>query len=110
VVALLLVLVASACGGGGDAGGENVIHVTLSDSATAQLVESDLTTFEAGVSYHLVVENTGSLAHELMIVEPIEAGTMDMEEMDEMALYVIEEDDLEAGSPSSSTTHSPRAQ
>ncbi len=47
--------------------------------------------------YHFVVENTGSVAHELMIVEPIEPGVRDMEAMDEMAMYVIEEDDLEAG-------------
>lgn len=93
-----LVLGAAGCGGDDDdAAGDDVVHVALTDTPTEQSVESDLTTFEAGTSYHFVVENTGSLAHELMIVEPIEPGVMDMEEMDEMALYVIEEDDLEAG-------------
>lgn len=73
-----------------------VVHVALteSESGTTQGVEADLTTFEAGVPYHFVVENTGTRSHELMIIEPLEPGTIDMEEMDEMALYVVEEDDL----------------
>lgn len=95
---VLLVLALAGCGDDDDAAADaDAVHVTLTDTASAQSVESDLSTFEAGVPYHFVVENTGSLAHELMIIEPIEPGTMDMEEMDEMALYVIEEDDLEAG-------------
>lgn len=96
---LLMVLTAAtaACGESNGSSSENVVHVTLTDSAQAQSVESDVTTFKAGLSYHFVVENTGALAHELMIVKPIEAGLMDMEEMDAMALHVIEEDDLEAG-------------
>jgi uncharacterized cupredoxin-like copper-binding protein len=32
-----------------------------------------------------------------MLVEPIAAGAMSMEEMDQMAIAHIEEDDLEAG-------------
>ena len=48
-------------------------------------------------SYHFVVDNDGVAAHELMIMEPMESGMMDMEEMDELALFVVEEDDLEPG-------------
>lgn len=73
------------------------MNVTTEETPTGQTITSDVTTFTAGESYHFVVKNEGKLAHELMIVQPIEAGTMDMEAMDEMALYVIEEDDLEAG-------------
>lgn len=95
VVALLLLgSVLAACGGGDD---EGTVYVTLTDSATTQSVVSDVTTFTAGEPYHFVVKNDGQLAHELMIVQPIEPGTMDMEQMDEMALYVIEKDDLEPG-------------
>jgi uncharacterized cupredoxin-like copper-binding protein len=94
VTLMLMGSLLAACGGGDD---EGTVHVTLTDSATTQSVESDVTTFTAGEPYHFVVENKGQLAHELMIVQPIEAGTMDMEQMDEMALYVIEKDDLEPG-------------
>lgn len=55
------------------------------------------TTFKVGVPYHFVVTNQGKVAHEFMLVKPIEAGMMDMEEMDAMALSHIEEDDLQAG-------------
>lgn len=98
VMLTALTMTLAACGGSNSSQSDNVVHVTLTDSAKTQSVESDVSTFKAGVSYHFVVENTGALAHELMIVEPIEAGMMDMEEMDAMALHVIEEDDLEAGS------------
>ena len=81
----------------GCGGGANEVHVNTSETSTGQTITSDVTTFTAGESYHFVVKNDGSLAHELMIVQPIEAGAMDMEAMDEMALYVVEEDDLEAG-------------
>jgi uncharacterized cupredoxin-like copper-binding protein len=63
--------------------------------------QSSLTTFSVGVPYHFVVTNTGSVNHEFMIVKPIEPGAMDMEEMDEMALAVIEEDDLPPGATAS---------
>lgn len=87
-----LTLAAVACGGGG-----NDVHVTTSETPTGQTITSDVTTFTAGESYHFVVNNDGAVAHELMIVQPIDPGTMDMEAMDEMALYVVEEDDLEPG-------------
>jgi len=75
-----------------------VVNVVVTDTASGQTVESDLTTFKVGVPYHFIVENTGDRTHELMIIQPIEPGTMDMEEMDAMALHVIEEDDLTPGS------------
>ncbi len=81
----------------GCSGSSNEVHVTTSESSTGQTITSDVTTFTAGESYHFVVQNDGQIAHELMIVEPIDPGSMDMEEMDDMALYVVEEDDLEAG-------------
>jgi uncharacterized cupredoxin-like copper-binding protein len=75
-----------------------VVHVALTESGKVQGVDADLTTFEVGVPYRFIVENTGTRTHELMIIEPIEPGTMDMEEMDEMALAVVEADDLGPGS------------
>jgi uncharacterized cupredoxin-like copper-binding protein len=55
------------------------------------------TTFKVGVPYHFVVTNQGKVKHEVMLVKPIEAGMMDMEAMDAMALAHIEEDDLPPG-------------
>lgn len=73
---------------------QNLVHVSLTEDGSVQGVESDVTVFKAGTPYHFIVENTADRSHELMIVEPIEAGMMDMEEMDDMALYVAEEDEL----------------
>lgn len=92
---IALVLVATACGE--SSSGATEVHVTTSETPTGQTITSDATTFTAGETYHFVVENDGQLAHELMIVQPIEPGSMDMEAMDEMALYVVHEDDLGAG-------------
>ncbi len=108
VLAAVLGLALTACGGSGTTASStttsttaapeaNVVHVKTVDLTDSQAIESDVTTFKVGVPYHFVVENTGFRKHELMIVQPIEAGTMDMEHMDEMALHVVEEDDLEPG-------------
>jgi uncharacterized cupredoxin-like copper-binding protein len=69
------------------------VNVTVDEFS----IESSLTTFQAGVPYHFVVTNEGQAPHEVMIIEPMETGGMSMTEMDEMAVAVVEEDDLEAG-------------
>ena len=71
--------------------------VTVDVIATEYAFESPTTTFKVGVPYHFVVQNPGDEEHELMFVEPIAAGTMSMEEMDEMAIAHIEDEDLQAG-------------
>jgi uncharacterized cupredoxin-like copper-binding protein len=87
-------VVLTACSGGGSQSNQPVeVQVTADDFS----FQSSLTTFEVGVPYHFVVTNEGTVEHEFMIVQPIEAGTMDMEAMDQMALAHIEEDDLPAG-------------
>ncbi|MDA0350599.1 MAG: hypothetical protein O3A10_00120 [Chloroflexi bacterium] len=70
---------------------------TVNVTVTEFGIESSMTAFQAGVPYHFVVKNDGVVPHELMIVQPMEPGMMSMEEMDEMAIAVIEEDDLVAG-------------
>jgi uncharacterized cupredoxin-like copper-binding protein len=71
------------------------VQITLTDFG----IESALSTFEVGQPYHLVINNEGALNHELMVMEPMMGGMeMSMEEMDEMALAMIEEDDLPPGS------------
>jgi len=73
----------------------SVVKVTLTDLG----IESSLATFKTGVRYHFVVTNAGTVSHEIMLMEPMQdKGTgMDMEELDQFALAVIEEDVLVPG-------------
>ena len=87
-------LLLSACGPSTNPDGSVDVKVTLTDFK----IESSLNTFNVGVPYHFIITNEGEDEHELMIMEPMMAGTeMSMEQMDEMALAVVEEDDLPPG-------------
>jgi uncharacterized cupredoxin-like copper-binding protein len=91
---VVMIAALSACAGGSSGSSQPVeVEVTANEFG----FESSLTTFSVGVPYHFVVTNNGTVEHEFMIIQPIEPGAMDMEEMDEMALAVIEEDDLPPG-------------
>ncbi|MEJ5241521.1 MAG: cupredoxin domain-containing protein [Anaerolineales bacterium] len=92
VVGLLLF---TACGSKPSATSTEV-QITLTDFA----IQSTHTEFQAGVTYHFVVTNKGQVPHELMIMPPVEvhAGmSMDMEELHEIALVMVEEEDLPPG-------------
>lgn len=119
VFVIVLALLGAACGDdsdeSGNADGEGGVSVTTTTTeqaatsgpsaepvnvdviANEYAFESSVSTFKVGIPYHFVVRNTGDEEHELMLVEPIAAGAMSMEEMDKMAIAHIEEDDLEAG-------------
>jgi uncharacterized cupredoxin-like copper-binding protein len=75
--------------------------VTVKVTADDFSFQSSLTTFKVGVPYHFEVTNNGKVEHEFMLVKPIAAGMMEMEEMDDMALAHIEEDDLQPGTTQS---------
>lgn len=75
--------------------------VTVKVDAGDYFFHSSLTTFKVGVPYHFEVNNTGKVAHEFMIIQPIAAGAMEMEQMDAMAVGHIEESDLSAGATES---------
>lgn len=111
VIAVLAVL-AAACGGTATtattaapattaaapettASGPVVVHLTADEMTIA----SDLTTFKVGVPYEFEVTNTGKIAHEVMLVEPTDLA--DMEAIDELALGMVEEDDLGPGATES---------
>lgn len=116
-------LSAAGCGGSQQTGtaGENKGGVTVTTAGTATTADttapgqpvtvkadagdyffrSSLTTFKVGVPYHFQVANVGKVAHEFMILQPIPAGTMEMEQMDKMAVGHIEEDDLSPGATKS---------
>ena len=91
---LVVVLLLTACGTQNDS---NEVTITLTDFG----MESSRTSFEVGVPYHFTVTNNGAINHEIMIMAPLTEDqmmmNMDMEQMDEMALAMIEEDELTPG-------------
>jgi uncharacterized cupredoxin-like copper-binding protein len=94
VILITAGLLLTACGSQGNS---NEVKITLTDFG----IESSRTSFEAGVPYHFVVTNDGKVNHEIMIMPPLSEDqmgmAMDMEEMDKMALAMIEEDELTPG-------------
>jgi len=94
VVLVVAVLLLTACGAQSNS---NEVTITLTDFG----IESSRTSFEVGVPYHFTVTNNGAINHEIMIMAPLSEDqmgmNMSMEEMDKMALAMIEEDELTPG-------------
>jgi len=98
VAALLLAACGDNTGLEGAAGGGPVeVEITLTEFG----IESSIDSFEVGVPYHFVVTNDGVINHEFMIMAPLSEDQMmmdmDMGAMDEMALAMIEADELTPG-------------
>ncbi|MDP1713320.1 MAG: hypothetical protein Q8L41_01120 [Anaerolineales bacterium] len=97
VVLLTAGLLLTACGGQKT----NDVKITLTEFG----FESSITDFKAGVPYHFVVTNAGSVEHEIMIMAPLQESqmgmAMDMEALDETALAMIEADELTPGATAS---------
>ena len=93
-VLVVAVLFLAACGAQSNS---NDVTVTLTDFG----IESSRTSFEVGVPYHFTVTNNGAVNHEIMIMAPLTEDqmsmNMSMDQMDEMALAMIEEDELTPG-------------
>jgi len=88
VVLLFVVAALASCSG------TKTVKVTLTDYK----IDSSVTEFKVGVPYHFVVSNKSESDHEFMIMPPVDPDMdMSMEQMDEMAVAMIEEDDLEPG-------------
>ncbi|MGE5222240.1 MAG: hypothetical protein ACM3PY_07375 [Omnitrophica WOR_2 bacterium] len=96
IFSVLMLTMLSACSKTSSSGQPVEVKVTAGDF----YFKSSLTTFQQGVQYHFVVTNTGNVAHELMIMKPMET-TGNMEEMDKQALAHIEETDLQPGKAAS---------
>lgn len=93
-VAFVLPLAACASGATSTPSGPVDVTVTLTDFK----VESSLTDFKVGVPYHFIFTNNGAINHEIMIMPVVSPdANMTMEEMDEMALGMIEEDEMPPG-------------
>jgi uncharacterized cupredoxin-like copper-binding protein len=79
------------------------VAVTLGGAAGEFTITAAETTFRVGVPYRFVVTNAGTVPHEFMIMPVMSGamGQMDMEHMDQMALAVIDEEDLPPGATAS---------
>ena len=89
LAAVLTAAVLSAC-----ASGPKDVKVTLSDYQ----IDTDQTSFEVGKTYRFVITNEGTVNHEFMVMAPMMGGMeMSMEEMDAMALGMVEADELTPG-------------
>jgi uncharacterized cupredoxin-like copper-binding protein len=97
VVLIAAGILLTACGGQKTA---TEVKITVKEFG----IESAVTSFEAGVPYHFVVTNEGSVDHEIMIMPPLAATDqtgmgMDMGTMDGMALAMIPAEDLTPAIP-----------
>lgn len=72
--------------------------ITVKIAADEFSFKSSLTTFTVGQKYHFEVTNQGKIPHEIMLIQPIQPGMMDMKAMDAMALAHITDEDLQPGS------------
>jgi uncharacterized cupredoxin-like copper-binding protein len=99
IIATLVATLLAACGLQPSGSARPVeVRITL----TEYEIKSSLADFQTGVPYHFIVTNQGALAHEIMLVEPMESSAhMNMDEMDEMALAYIDAKDLPAGATAS---------
>jgi len=96
---VVTILFLTACGA--QQGNSNEVRITLTEFG----VESSQTAFEVGVPYHFVVTNNGSVEHELMLMPPFTQDQMgmgmNMDEIDKMALAMVEASDLQPGKTAS---------
>ncbi len=79
------------------------VTVTLTEFG----IEMSRTQFDANVDYTFTVTNEGQAPHELMFLPPMSGEGTNMEEMDEMAVFVIEGEDLPTGATVTRTTSLP---
>lgn len=70
---------------------KGTMMITVQVTETEFEIDSSMTSFTTGTTYHFVVKNEGSTAHEFMIMPESEGSMegMSMEDMDKMALASI---------------------
>lgn len=97
-VLVVAVLFLAACGAQSSS---NDVSITLTEFG----IESSQTSFEIGVPYHFVVTNNGVVEHEMMVMPPLTEDQMgmgmSMNQMDDMALAMVEAADLQPGKTAS---------
>ncbi len=89
MIGMLLLILISSCGTTGAAtqsgNSKTDIQVRLAEFS----ITASRTTLAPGGQYHLVVTNTGTTVHELMLMPPMAMGGMPMDQMDKMAIAAI---------------------
>lgn len=70
-----------------------IVHVTADEFS----ISSDRTSFEVGTPYEFQVVNNGKIAHEVMLMPVMSGEGMSMDDMDEVALGIAEEEELVPG-------------
>ena len=97
IVLIVTGFLLTACGGSK----ATEVKITLNEFG----IESSKTSFQTGVPYHFIVTNEGAVEHEIMLMPPVATDSMgmamNMEDMDKMALAMIEASDLPAGATAS---------
>jgi uncharacterized cupredoxin-like copper-binding protein len=89
VIALGVTL--AACSGSASNGAQTV-NVTLQEMS----IQSSVATFTAGVSYHFVITNKGTMPHELLIMAPTPDSST-VAQARQAALLTLTSSDLPAG-------------
>lgn len=92
VSAFVLVLILAACGGTGGQPTSGRTTSSVQVTETDFHIDSSVTSFTPGTSYHFIIKNLGKTAHEFMIMPKSEGSMsgMPMGEMDQMALAKVE--------------------
>ena len=96
IIAMVGSLLMAACSSGSSGSKTVTVNLTLSEFK----IDSSLTTFTQGVTYHFVVKNTGVANHELYIM-PVMAGDMTDQAAKDAALAGLAASDLPAGTTKS---------
>ena len=93
----LALVILPACSAPQPAANSSTAPVTVTIDAGDFYIKPSQTTFKVGVPYHFVLHNSGSVAHEVMLMPVVKADSgMSMSEMDEMALGMVEMEDFDA--------------
>jgi len=96
-ILLVMAIGLAACSGSPSGSGSAVtVNVTLSDFK----IDSSLTTFKTGVSYHFVVKNNGAVPHQMLIMPP-EPDTITAQQAQSDSIAGIGDSGLQPGSTQS---------
>ncbi len=89
--ALFLMVLLAACGGTSGKTSGKAPTTTVQVTETEYHMNTSVTSFSSGITYHFIVTNAGKTAHEFMIMPRSEGsmGGMTMGDMDHMALASI---------------------
>ncbi len=102
LVSVLTLVALAACSTPQPTANSAAAPVTVTVDAGDFYIKSSLTAFKVGVPYHFALHNSGSVAHEVMLMPMVKADRgMSMSDMDKMALGMVEQKNFGAGADGS---------